>query len=221
MTSLSCGVEALLRAAQFLEEQELDRYQPIVLKSPQLSTGKRQSFSLYVSRSLAMASSSENLSQIDDFLGMEVETVTLRLSRTKHPRNYTPARGLRVCVHGKVTLQSPSPFFGVFSFFLSQPPAGSFESFSQSQTTPPFVCCMEIARIMLIWLFVSSASSSPPPPPLAFPCKTQTKVSGLNLFFVLHFHPFSFGLFQNAAFVGKSLFVPGFFFPSLELSAAV
>lgn len=39
MTSLSCGVEALLRAAQFLEEQEKGQsYRP--LENPKASTGK-------------------------------------------------------------------------------------------------------------------------------------------------------------------------------------
>lgn len=42
MTSLSCGVDALLRAAQFLEEQEVGQlYRPIVLQeTPQPSTGR-------------------------------------------------------------------------------------------------------------------------------------------------------------------------------------
>lgn len=41
MTSLSCGVEALLRAAQFLEEQEKGQtYRPVVLENPKASTGK-------------------------------------------------------------------------------------------------------------------------------------------------------------------------------------
>ena len=44
MTSLSCGVDALLRAAQylqFLEEQESGQqlYRPIVLENPPMSTG--------------------------------------------------------------------------------------------------------------------------------------------------------------------------------------
>lgn len=47
MTSLSCGVDALLRAAQylqFLEEQESGQqlYRPIVLENPPISTGKCQ-----------------------------------------------------------------------------------------------------------------------------------------------------------------------------------
>lgn len=42
MTSLTCGVDVLLRAAQFIEEQALGQptYQTSVLESPQLSTGK-------------------------------------------------------------------------------------------------------------------------------------------------------------------------------------
>lgn len=44
MTSLSCGVDALLRAAQYLqylEEQESGQqlYRPIVLENPPMSTG--------------------------------------------------------------------------------------------------------------------------------------------------------------------------------------
>jgi hypothetical protein len=44
MTSLSCGVDALLRAAEFLEKQESTTgqlYRPVIAESPQISTGKR------------------------------------------------------------------------------------------------------------------------------------------------------------------------------------
>lgn len=43
MTSLSCGVDALLRAAEFLEKQETTSgqlYRPVVAESPMISTGK-------------------------------------------------------------------------------------------------------------------------------------------------------------------------------------
>lgn len=45
MTSPSCGVDALLRAAQFLEEQEGQPYRPVVVESLQLSTGKSRGYS--------------------------------------------------------------------------------------------------------------------------------------------------------------------------------
>lgn len=39
MTSLSCGVDALLRAAQFLEDNEGQLHRPTITESPQFSTG--------------------------------------------------------------------------------------------------------------------------------------------------------------------------------------
>lgn len=115
-----------------------------------------------------------------------------------------------VCVHGKVTLQSPSPFFGVFSFFLKPATSGFFRIFLAKPNNSA-VRMLYGNRSNHVDLAVCFERSSSPPPPLAFPCKTQTKVSGLNLFFVLHFHPFSFGLFQMPRSSEKSLFVPGFF----------
>lgn len=61
---------------------------------------------------------------------MEVETVTSRLSRTKHQETtLRRAASVCVCMEKLLYVQSPSPFFGVFSFFLRPATSGFFRIF--------------------------------------------------------------------------------------------
>lgn len=61
MTSLSCGVEALLRAAQFLDEQENGQiYRPLILETSKLSTGKKQHFHFSKMLQVRVAKNAQN-----------------------------------------------------------------------------------------------------------------------------------------------------------------
>lgn len=168
-----------------------------------------------------MSSLSENLSQIGDFLGSGNRYVEIKPHEA--PRDYTPARGLRVCACMEKLLYNLRPLFSVF-FCLSQPATSGFFRIFLAKPNNSAVRMLygnrsnhvDLAVCFERFFFYAAAAA------LAFPCKTQSKVSGLNLFFVRHFHPFSAWAFPNAAFVGKNRFsCRGFFFPSTELSAAV
>lgn len=144
MTSPSCGVDALLRAAQFLDEQEtaqVDR--PTVLESPKLSTGKRKDFLVKTDARLPK----------NTFRGPKTDEnryiiCNVRVNKWKK-LNYA---AMFRCVLGKSChhLTVSLSLFSLLSSLLSPFSAttGSLHNLSrQIKASSAVVCCMEMLLI--------------------------------------------------------------------------
>jgi hypothetical protein len=129
MTSLSCGVDALLRAAEFLEKQESTttsgQLRPVVVESlQQISTGKRQFFVLFCKKFceyfiFSLAFRQKAVTLLSATLNLK-KTATKRIKKCMEKKLRCVARLLLfesvcVCVHGK----SCSQVFSL-SFSLSR-----------------------------------------------------------------------------------------------------
>lgn len=152
MTSLSCGVDALLRAAQFLEEQEQGQptFRASVLESPQLSTGKRSVLPLCNGRAHVQCCSLIGnrmlvaLFVFSSFFGNRY-IIWMKL---KYERS-----AVSVCLENRAITLHSSSFDRTLSLSLthslSQPPRLRLEAlynvfFSQNSKSA-FVCCMNMA----------------------------------------------------------------------------